>query len=721
MRKNTAGLVALVVLAVATLLMIFVVLPNVGDKAPSTDAKSAGAGSPAPADGAPGTPGALSGSGDTTTVEAKGNRPGAGNAANPADAGVQSQPNAGAASADQIPAGQTPTDQTPANQTPAGQPTSDQAGTGTADQATPGQAAANQAGATQAGATQAGGQPNTSLTPAAPGGTAPSATTAPAAGSTVAADGAPAPSFDVLRVEPDGSTVIAGRAAPNSKLEIVNGNVVVGTADVGGSGDFAAVFDKPLAPGDYQLTLRSTTPAGTVTASEEVATVSIPKVDNGQLLAMVTKPGEASRILTAPAAAGTPAATSPSSAAPSASDQAAVQAPAASAPGVVPSAASGANGPQPATSEAAPTSPVAVSAVEIEGRKLFVAGTARPNATVRIYADDQLVGQGKADAQGRFVIDGELALSVGQHVIRVDMIGADGKVQLRAAVPFERPEGDQIAAVAQTPASGADPAFDGAIFDASRMEAAKAFALLKALFADGKLPGLDQLAAARSATEIALTSLAGVKPVAGMQTSVADRVTTTTKAAAEALAILKPVPRDAAAVGAVLGRLDIAMARVLETAPALAANGSARVTAPAPVDQVTNDRAANAQLDSAAAQKTQANETTGIAPVAPDQPVAGSAATQSSQTAGGEPQTVQQAPLQQSKSSVIIRRGDTLWQISRRVYGAGVRYTTIYVANEDQILDPDRILPGQVFGVPDKALPDAESQEIHRRHMQHTP
>ncbi|SES14031.1 Ig-like domain-containing protein [Rhizobium sp. NFR03] len=632
MRKNTAGLVALVVLAVATLLMIFVVLPNVGDEAAPTRAEGTPPASP-PAT-AEAAPGALPGNGDTTTADAKGNRPGAGDAAS-------------------------------ATSAPASVPSTQ-----------PGTVAPNAA------------QP------------APSGDPAP----TETADGTDAPRFDVLRVEPDGSTVIAGRAEPNSKLEIVNGNAVVGTADVGNTGDFAAVFDKPLPPGDYQLTLRSTTPSGAVTASDEVATVSIPKVDNGQLLAMVTKPGQASRILTAPGELSAPAttpATTPATpppaaspgAAPAAGDQAALQTPAPSTS--VPAPVNG------TSSQGTPSSPVAVSAVEIEGRKLFVAGTARPGSTVRVYADDQVVGEGKADAQGRFVIDGEIALSVGQHVIRVDMVGTDGKVQMRAAVPFERPEGDQISAVAQTPASGSDPAFDGAIFDASRMEAAKAFALLKGLYADGKRPGLDQLAAARSATEIALTSLAGVKPVAGMQADVTDRVNATTKAAGEALAILKPLPRDAASVGAALGRLDTAMARVLETAPRVAANNPAGMTEqsttvqPAPVQPMTGEPAAG-------------------------QPVANTASP-SSQTASGEPQTVQQAPLQQSKSSVIIRRGDTLWQISRRVYGAGVRYTTIYVANEEQILDPDRILPGQVFGVPDTAMPDAESEKIHRRHMQHAP
>ncbi|MTI00349.1 LysM peptidoglycan-binding domain-containing protein [Roseibium sp. RKSG952] len=49
---------------------------------------------------------------------------------------------------------------------------------------------------------------------------------------------------------------------------------------------------------------------------------------------------------------------------------------------------------------------------------------------------------------------------------------------------------------------------------------------------------------------------------------------------------------------------------------------------------------------------------------------------------------------------VIIREGDHLWKISRRLYGSGVRYTTIYQANQHQIRNPDLIYPGQVFLTP---------------------
>ena len=47
-----------------------------------------------------------------------------------------------------------------------------------------------------------------------------------------------------------------------------------------------------------------------------------------------------------------------------------------------------------------------------------------------------------------------------------------------------------------------------------------------------------------------------------------------------------------------------------------------------------------------------------------------------------------------------IIRGDSLWQISRRIYGKGTRYTVIFDANQPQIRNPDLIYPGQIFVLP---------------------
>jgi len=55
---------------------------------------------------------------------------------------------------------------------------------------------------------------------------------------------------------------------------------------------------------------------------------------------------------------------------------------------------------------------------------------------------------------------------------------------------------------------------------------------------------------------------------------------------------------------------------------------------------------------------------------------------------------------------VVIQPGNNLWNISRVIYGRGVEYTTIYEANKDQIRNPHRIYPGQIFMTPGTVPPE---------------
>jgi hypothetical protein len=57
-------------------------------------------------------------------------------------------------------------------------------------------------------------------------------------------------------------------------------------------------------------------------------------------------------------------------------------------------------------------------------------------------------------------------------------------------------------------------------------------------------------------------------------------------------------------------------------------------------------------------------------------------------------------------NTTIVARGDSLWRLSRRVYGEGLRYTVIYDANQRQIRSPHLIYPGQLF-----VLPPEQSRE----------
>lgn len=433
------------------------------------------------------------------------------------------------------------------------------------------------------------------------------------------------PGFDVLRVEPDGSTVIAGRAAPGSRLEILDGEKVVATADVNESGDFAVVFDEPLSAGDHELRLRATTADGDETVSDEVATVSVPTDKDGELLAMVTEPGAASRIMTAPQSekgdrpgAGNPAddaaadqneegaASDDAETSMSGSDVPAEEGEAATDEPAAPPEIAALDGASETAPEEAERPEIHIDAVEVEGDALFVTGSARPNTTVRIYAGDRAAGDDDVGEEGRFLVEESLALAVGEHEIRADMI-EDGKVIARAIVPFFRPQEDAAAAVADLDMAGDEDA--------------------------------------------------------GTETAAEEN-------------------RDAS----------------VETA----AN--------------ENRPAATSSAPAAAASTTASmGDTGGKAASTADDVNAAESGTEMAATEGDSVATFRQAPLEPSEASVIIRRGDTLWQISRRVYGQGVRYTTIYLANSDQIANPDLILPGQIFALPEEAL--ANSAELHRERM----
>jgi nucleoid-associated protein YgaU len=515
-------------------------------------------------------------------------------------------------------------------------------------------------------------------TPAAPA----SPASAPAPG-----DAAQLPTFDVLRVEPDGSAVIAGKAAAGTTLEIINNGQVIAKTPVESSGDFAAVLDNPLPPGDHQIILRATGKDGKVVQSAETATVSVPVQKNGELMAMVTTPGKASRVMTMPDAA--PGALQAQATPPAndamAQSQTQTQAAGSTQAGssTTPSAPTNNSTPQP-SSEAAT---IRVVAVEFEGSKIFVAGAAPANAAVRVLVDDKPIGDGKAEASGSFVIEGNVDLAVGDHIVTAEALDAAGKVTVRVRVPFARPANDQATVSAQKAPAATQPSpaasapqtqaqtetqistSDRSVFENLREEVSKAYSILSGLYTDGRTPSLDEVAAAKSATAIALRSLAEFRTAATADADFTAFVGGISAKARALLSVIDNLPNDVAVIGNRIAGLSGRFAELNATMPGAveAAPVQAQVQTPAPAPVETG------------------------------------------------PKTFEQAPLSHSEGAVIIRRGDTLWQISRRVYGQGVRYTTIYLANQDQIKNPDLIEPGQIFGVPDSALPNAE--ELHRKRM----
>ena len=57
-------------------------------------------------------------------------------------------------------------------------------------------------------------------------------------------------------------------------------------------------------------------------------------------------------------------------------------------------------------------------------------------------------------------------------------------------------------------------------------------------------------------------------------------------------------------------------------------------------------------------------------------------------------------PVEEGPKRLVIQPGNSLWKLSREVYGKGRMFTIIYEANRDQLKNPNKIYPGQILSAP---------------------
>lgn len=86
------------------------------------------------------------------------------------------------------------------------------------------------------------------------------------------------PSFDVARIEQDGEAVIAGRATPGATVELLRNGEQLDQAVADKSGQFVMVPSR-LPSGDYELTLRSRLPDGTLATSQQGVKVALAEAE----------------------------------------------------------------------------------------------------------------------------------------------------------------------------------------------------------------------------------------------------------------------------------------------------------------------------------------------------------------------------------------------------------------------------------------------------------
>ena len=86
---------------------------------------------------------------------------------------------------------------------------------------------------------------------------------------------------------------------------------------------------------------------------------------------------------------------------------------------------------------------------------LFFSGRSQPGTSVRLYVDNAIAGEVKADDLGKWTYAGQSEVAAGQHMLRADAIAADGSVSSRVELPFLR---EAPAKVAETAAPVVVPA-----------------------------------------------------------------------------------------------------------------------------------------------------------------------------------------------------------------------------------------------------------------------
>jgi LysM domain len=217
------------------------------------------------------------------------------------------------------------------------------------------------------------------------------------------------PSFDVVRINPQGDTVMAGHAASGSQVTIADGGKEVGHVQADQHGDWVFVPSTPLTPGARELTLSERTPDGSEAKGDRSVLLVVPEVATAGAapsrnatppLAVLTGPNGAPLVLTGPAQL----------------------------PGATPS----------------DHARLALGAAEYdEHGEIRLSGTAPPGASVRLYVDNHPIGRAVANPDGQWSLSAGATVGPGSHRLRLDQIAPDGTVASRLDRPFTR---EQLAA-----------------------------------------------------------------------------------------------------------------------------------------------------------------------------------------------------------------------------------------------------------------------------------
>lgn len=264
-----------------------------------------------------------------------------------------------------------------------------------------------------------------------------------------------APSFDVVRVDPDGSTVVAGRAAPGSDVNVVVDGETAGTAQADAAGGFVALLDLGRSDAPRAMSLETgdedaessdevvvLAPSAAVEEpAEETETASA--ADDGPADAAEEQPAESAEVA---GVAETQPAEVDEIAAPASEElpAPAEEADEPEAPSVILADESGVRVLQGGETSPEVTGNVVIDAITYDAEgEVALSGRAPSQSFVRVYIDNEPIeiGEVGVDGQWRTALPN---VDTGVYTLRVDQVDAEGSVISRAETPFRREAAQEI-------------------------------------------------------------------------------------------------------------------------------------------------------------------------------------------------------------------------------------------------------------------------------------
>jgi nucleoid-associated protein YgaU len=256
-------------------------------------------------------------------------------------------------------------------------------------------------------------------------------TPAPAAPAKTVAAPAPqaeAPRFDIVRVDPSGHAVLAGRAAPDSEVTVYDGGRAVGRVTADKDGNWVLVPDQPLPSGQSQLTLSAKAKDGTETRADGVVAMLVPERVPTPAPTPAVKPAPESAAPVAPVATVAPAPVTPTV-------TAKTEAPIAV---LIPKEG-------PATALQLPAlkgngeDRLSMDIIEYgTNGDVILEGRSAPGAQISAYLDNKKIGNTTADQDGKWRIVTTENVPAGRYKLKLESQNAAGKQVAELTMPFER-------------------------------------------------------------------------------------------------------------------------------------------------------------------------------------------------------------------------------------------------------------------------------------------